>query len=189
MSAMNVCQVLAIHLSVVPLQWRHNERDGVSNHQHLDLSVVPLQWRHNERDGVSNHQHLDCLLSRLLRCTSKKSSKLLVTGHCEGNPPVVSEFPSQRASDAENVFLWWRHRIHIKPLMKVVLLTCLTSSLKFPSFFHKEKLPDDYVSMMMSYYPNLILNHISTRLTPGLHPADERRRYKVTPSLIGWEQS
>ena len=26
-----------------------------------------LQWRHNERDGVSNHRHLDCLLNRLFR--------------------------------------------------------------------------------------------------------------------------
>ena len=26
-------------------------------------------------------------------------------------------------------------------------------------------------------------------LIPGLHPADERRRYKVTPSLIGWAQT
>ena len=23
----------------------------------------------------------------------------------------------------------------------------------------------------------------------GLHPANERRRYKVTPSLIGWAQT
>ena len=26
----------------------------------------PLEWRHNERDGVSNHQPHDCLLTRLL---------------------------------------------------------------------------------------------------------------------------
>ena len=26
-----------------------------------------LQWRHSERDGSSNHWHLDCLLSRLVR--------------------------------------------------------------------------------------------------------------------------
>ena len=26
--------------------------------------VFPLQWRHNERDGVSNHQPHDCLLNR-----------------------------------------------------------------------------------------------------------------------------
>ena len=32
--------------------------------------------------------------------------------------------------------------------------------------------------------------HISyTRLIPGLLPANERRRYKVTPSLIGWAQT
>ena len=39
-----------------------------------------LEWRHNERDGVSNHQLLDCLLNRLFRRRSKKTSKLRVTG-------------------------------------------------------------------------------------------------------------
>ena len=29
----------------------------------------------------------------------------------------------------------------------------------------------------------------SSGLIPGLHPANERRRYKVTPSLIGWAQT
>ena len=34
----------------------------------LTLSTrVSLQWRHNERDGVSNHQPHDCLLNRLLK--------------------------------------------------------------------------------------------------------------------------
>ena len=36
----------------------------------------------------------------------KKTSKLPVTGLCEGNSP---EFPAQRASTAENVSIWWRH--------------------------------------------------------------------------------
>ena len=27
----------------------------------------PLQWRHNGRDGVSNHRRLECLLKRLFR--------------------------------------------------------------------------------------------------------------------------
>ena len=31
-----------------------------------------IQWRHNERDGVSNHRPLDCLLNRLFRRRSKK---------------------------------------------------------------------------------------------------------------------
>ena len=32
-----------------------------------------------------------------------KTSKLRVTGLCEGNSPVTGEFPAQRASDMENV--------------------------------------------------------------------------------------
>ena len=35
-------------------------------------AIKSLQWRYNERDGVSNHRHLDCLLIRLFRCKSKK---------------------------------------------------------------------------------------------------------------------
>ena len=30
-------------------------------------------------------------------------------GICEGNSPVTGEFPTQRASNAENVSIWWRH--------------------------------------------------------------------------------
>ena len=32
-----------------------------------------------------------------------------VIGLCEGNSPVTSEFPAQRASNAENVSILWRH--------------------------------------------------------------------------------
>ena len=40
----------------------------------------PLQWRHNERDGVSNHQPHDCLLNRLFKTQIKETSKLRLTG-------------------------------------------------------------------------------------------------------------
>ena len=43
-----------------------------------------LERRHNKRDGVSNHRRLDCLLDRLFRRRSKKTSKLHVTGLCGG---------------------------------------------------------------------------------------------------------
>ena len=69
---------------------------------------IALQWRHNERNGVSNHRRLDCLLNRLFRRRSKKTSKLRATGLCGVNSPVTGEFPSQRASNAENVSIWWR---------------------------------------------------------------------------------
>ena len=42
-------------------------------------------------------------------CRSKKTPKLRVTALCEGNSPVTVEFPAQRASDDENVSIWWRH--------------------------------------------------------------------------------
>ena len=84
-----------------PLQWRHYDvtligmmgwfwRDGVSNHH------------------VSNHQPHGCLLNRLSRCRSKKTSSGRVAGICEGNSPVTGEFPAQRVSNAENDSIWWR---------------------------------------------------------------------------------
>ena len=68
-----------------------------------------LQGRHNGRDGVLNHRYIDGLLNRFVRRKLKKTSKLRVTGLCEGNSPVTGEFPAQRASNVENVYIWWRH--------------------------------------------------------------------------------
>ena len=84
-------------------------------HQSFDVS---LQWRHNGCNGVSNHQPHDCLRSLLFRCRSKKISKLRVTGLNEGNSPMTGEFPAQRASNAENVSIWWRHHIMWEPAGK-----------------------------------------------------------------------
>ena len=72
-------------------------------------SITALQWRHNEHRGVSNHQPHDCLLDRLFKRRSKNTSKLRVNGFCVGNSPVTGEFPAQRASNAQNVSIWWRH--------------------------------------------------------------------------------
>ena len=62
----------------------------------------PLQWRHNVRDGVSNHQPHHCLLNRLFRSRSKKTSKLRVSG-------LTGECPAQMASNADTISIWWRH--------------------------------------------------------------------------------
>ena len=72
--------------------------------------LLTLQWRHNERDGISDHQPHDCLFNCLFRHRSKKTSKPLVTGLCAGNSLVTSEFSAQRASNEENVSIWWHHR-------------------------------------------------------------------------------
>ena len=82
---------------------------NASNWRRDRLLLRTLQWRHNEHDSVSNHQPHDCLLNRLFRRRSKKTSKLRVTGLCVGNSPGTVEFPAQMASYAENVSIWWRH--------------------------------------------------------------------------------
>ena len=106
----------------VSIWWRHHgegcrysRRYRCTSHMIMEwksfLHHMPfvLQWRYNERNGVLNHQHHECLLNRVFRRRSKKTSKLRVTGVWEGNSPGTGEFPAQRASNAENVFVWWRH--------------------------------------------------------------------------------
>ena len=76
------------------------------------FSAVTSEWRHNDRNGVPNHQPYDCLLNRLFRRKAKKISKLCVTGLCAANSPVTGECPAQRVNDAEKCFHlmtwpWW----------------------------------------------------------------------------------
>ena len=101
--------------------WRGND----------DPHKVPLQWRHNEIDGVSNHRRLHYLLNCCFRYRSKKTSKLRVTDLCVGNSPVTGEFPAQKASTAENASNWWRHHdmflilYHVRELKYLILFTLL----------------------------------------------------------------
>ena len=101
-------------------KYKHHlvKSDGLVQERHNSSALAmelrlsrtnPLHWRHNECDGVLNHQLHNCLLNRLFRRRSKKVSMLCVTGLCEENSPVTGEFPAQRASDAENVSIWWCH--------------------------------------------------------------------------------
>ena len=88
---------------------------GFQSSKFADCSILmmlcSLQWRHNGPDSVSNHQPHECLLSRLIRRRSKKTLKLRVTGLCAGISPETGELPAQRASNAENVSIWWRHHV------------------------------------------------------------------------------
>ena len=99
------------------------------------------QWRHNERNDVSNHRRLDCFLNRLFRHRSKKTSKLCVTGLCEGNPPVTGGFTPQRASNAENVFIWWHHHVRCS-LPKTIRL--LPSFILDFNFLHQPHVAQRY---------------------------------------------
>ena len=104
----DTCHTLTITGTTIPAP-SHPCRVTATHWKIVGLVNFPLQWHHKGRDGVSNHQPHDCLLNRLFRHRSKKILKLRVTGLCEGNSPVTGEFPTQRASYAENVSIWWRH--------------------------------------------------------------------------------
>ena len=89
----------------------------------LDRYRFSLQWRDNKCDGASNHGRLQYLLNRGSRRRAKKTSKLRVTGLCEGNSPVTGEIPTQRASNAENGSTWRRHHHSQGDLVLLLMLS------------------------------------------------------------------
>ena len=72
----------------------------------ITVTSIWARWRLNQ-------QSHDCLLNRLFRRRSKKTSKLRITGLWAGNSPVTGEFPAQMVSHAENISIWWRHHAHV----------------------------------------------------------------------------
>ena len=83
-----------------------------------------LRWRHNDHDSVSNHQPHGCLLNRLFRRRSKKTSKLRVTGLCVGNSPGPVNSPhkgpvTRKKFPFDDVIMFWNC-----PQMDVVWTYC-----------------------------------------------------------------
>ena len=59
---------------------------------------------------VSQITRLTIVYSTVYLGSDKKNpSKFRVTDLCAGNWPVTGDIPSQMASNAENVSIWWRH--------------------------------------------------------------------------------
>ena len=116
--------------------------------------ISQLQWRHNVRDSVSNHQAHDCLLNRLFGRISKKTSKLLVTGLCAGNSPGTDEFPAQMASNADNVSIWWRHHLLNKAVINAHVYQLLLTTAFFPTTF--QLIPNNIIKILTYIYPGVI---------------------------------
>ena len=60
---------------------------------------------------MSQITSLTIVYSTIYSDRSKKTSRLHITGLCEGNSSVTGEFSAQRASNAENASIWWRHHV------------------------------------------------------------------------------
>ena len=100
----------ALFLHSISVLSSYIDVDLTLSNRYLSLTLS-LLWRHSERDSVSYHQRLYCLLKCLFRRRSKITSKLRVTGLCAWNSPGTGEFPAQKANNAENVSIWWRHHV------------------------------------------------------------------------------
>ena len=78
------------------------------------VMLYALQWRHNERDGVSNHRRLHCLFNCWFRRKSKTNQSFAsLTFGQEFTGSVTGKFSAQTASNAENASVWWRHHVPV----------------------------------------------------------------------------
>ena len=84
---MGTVWILAQHQVIDRKVNTHDVDSNLKLHYIYSLYHDALRWRHNDHDGVSNHQPRGCLLNRSFGRRSKKTSKLRVTGLCEGNSP------------------------------------------------------------------------------------------------------
>ena len=140
--------------------WRHSDECVILHANRLNITTVfhrnflsimqtvvsigtqtKLQWRQNEHNGVSNNRRLDCLLNRLFSPRLKKTSKPRVTGLREVNSPVTGEFPAQRASNAENVSIWWRHHERITNVPHWLLSRCMGITLHCIALYRESASP------------------------------------------------
>ena len=101
-------------------------------------SCNTLRWHHNGRDSVSNHQPHDCLLNRLFRRRSTKTSKLRVIGLCVGNSPGKmfpfddvtmswgnSNYGAEQMKTGHRLDqLWWSRKHHVTTRGKYFKTTC-----------------------------------------------------------------
>ena len=135
------------------------------------LTKKALQWSHIEHDGVSIHQPHDCLPNRLFRCRPKKTSKLRVTGLCEGDSPVTGEFPAHWASNAENVSIWWRYHEYGICFNKNKLLNAESSCQWFETPWSWCDIVKSHVKCTsIAVFSNNLYWHVFVTLSEGIYP-------------------
>ena len=95
------------------------------NHTFVTMTyrLQPLVWDSHKSDviiGVSNHQPHLGLLNRLSRRRSKRTSKLRVTGLCEGKSSVAGELIQTTWDQYQyDEFITWKRFPHRWPFVRV----------------------------------------------------------------------
>ena len=81
-----------------------------------------LQWRHNERDGVSNRQPHECLLNCLFRYISKRG----IHRWPENSP--YQGLATRKVFPSDEVIMYYRRRVENQPrdqLMRTTFCVCI----------------------------------------------------------------
>ena len=105
----------------------------------------------------------------------------------------VREFPAHMASNAENVSIWWRH--HEYPWAVEVEFTQIWLKPKIWQFtsvyrtWWRHQMETFSALLAISAGPRKGQWRIESSLILYMLPANERRRYNVTSSLIAWVHS
>ena len=97
----NLCIVLKRARSISWQVLIMRETLNYPTHQASVGCSPPLQWRHNDHDGVLFHQLHGCYSIVYSDGDQRKHQKLRVTGLCAGKSSGTGEFFAQRASNAE----------------------------------------------------------------------------------------
>ena len=97
------------------LKLNHVSKRGPWSNLISSLYSAVFQIHYNYVIMSAMVSHLACLtiVYSTVFQGSKKISNLQVTGLCAGNSPVTGEFPAQRASNAENISIWWHHDLQL----------------------------------------------------------------------------
>ena len=119
------------------------------------------QCRHNKRDGVSNHQPHDCLLNPLFRRRFKKTSKLRISGLCQGNSQVTGDRVSEWVS--LTTFLKQQTSRSTSSSTKVIATVfCKFQHCHFFSTIGRYwKIPNTYWSPLLKWHSHITM-HISS---------------------------
>ena len=113
---------------------------STDDHQ-IHKGSYSLQWRHNGRDSVSDHQPRHCFIQRFIQAQIKESIKAPrhwpLCGEFTGDQWIPRTNAQKRGkcfhlmifcSNAENVSTWWCHHVANRP--KSVIINVLLDDLK-----------------------------------------------------------
>ena len=103
-------------------KYSHTNRHTISNVFFLLNIIIRVKLCQCHKNKVTEPHYIDVMRAMASKSpTSQLFAQTFVHAQinenikgprhwpCEGNPPVTDGFPSERTSNAANVFIWWRH--------------------------------------------------------------------------------